>query len=61
MIHEIHIKVKTNYGQQAIYPDCESSKTICKMLAQKTLTPLNIKYIRELGYEIVITPQKVEI
>lgn len=61
MTQQIHIKVKTNYGQQAIYPDCESSKTLCMMLDQKTLTPLNIKYIRQLGYEIVITPQKVEI
>lgn len=55
---DIHVLVKTNYGNQTIYPNCESSKTFCRMLDQKTLTPLNIKYIRELGYKIVIdTPE----
>lgn len=57
----IHVKVKTNYGNQTIYPNCESSKTFCQMLDQKTLTPLNIKYIRELGYQLIIDPQEVEI
>lgn len=58
---DIHVKLKTNYGQQTIYPNCESSKTFCKMLNQKTLTPLDIKYIRELGYKLVIDPQEVNI
>lgn len=56
---DIHVVVKTNYGNQTIYPNCESSKTFCRMLDQKTLTPLNIKHIRELGYQIVIDPQEV--
>lgn len=58
---DIHVVVKTNYGNQTIYPNCESSKTFCRMLDQKTLTPLNIKYIRELGYQIVIDPQEVSV
>ena len=58
---DIHVTVKTNYGNQTIYPNCESSKTFCKMLDQKTLTPLNIKYIRELGYKLIIDPQEVNI
>lgn len=55
----IHVLVKTNYGNQTIYPNCESSKTFCKLLEQKTLTPLDIKHIRELGYQVVIDPQEV--
>lgn len=58
---DIHVKLKTNYGQQTIYPNCESSKTFCKMLNQKTLTPLDVKHIRELGYKLVIDPQEVNI
>lgn len=58
---DIHVLVKTNYGNQTIYPACESSKTFCRMLDQKTLTPLNIKYIRDLGYRIVIDTPQVEI
>lgn len=57
----IHVLVKTNYGNQTIYPNCESSKTFCKMLDQKTITPLNLKYIRELGYQIVIDTPEVTI
>ena len=57
----IHVTVKTNYGNQTIYPNCESSKTFCKLTNQKTLTPLNIKYIRELGYKIVIDQPEVVI
>jgi len=51
---DIHVKLKTNYGNQTIYPNCESSKTFCKLINQATLTPLNIKYIKELGYTIVV-------
>lgn len=50
----IHVKLKTNYGSQTIYPNCESSKTFCQMLDQQTLTPLNIRYIKELGYEVIV-------
>ena len=57
----IKVRVKTNYGQQMIYPQCTGAKVFAKMLDQKTLTPLNIKYIRELGYQIVIDTPKVEI
>lgn len=57
----IHVLVKTNYGNQTIYPNCESSKTFCKMLDQKTITPLNLKYIRELGYQVVIDAPEVNI
>ena len=57
----IHVRVKTVYGNQTIYPNCESSKTFCKMLEQKTLTPLNIKHIRELGYTLIIDPEEVKL
>jgi hypothetical protein len=55
---DIHVLLKTNYGNQTIYPNCESSRTFCKLLDQKTLTPLDVKYIRELGYKVVVdTPE----
>lgn len=50
----IHVRLKTNYGQQQIYPNCESSKTFCKLLDQQTLTPLNVRYIKDLGYEVIV-------
>lgn len=52
MTHEIHITLKNNYGKQTIYPNCESSKTFAKLLEQQTLTPLNIRHIKQLGYVV---------
>jgi hypothetical protein len=54
----IHVKLKTNYGSQTIYPNCDKAKIFCKLLNQTTLTPLNIRVIKELGYEVVVTPSE---
>lgn len=56
---EIVVRLKTNYGQQTIYPVCERAKTFAKMLDQSTLTPLNIKHIKELGYIVALEPQQM--
>jgi hypothetical protein len=52
---EIHVIIKSIYGQDKVYPHCDSSKTFCHMLGQATLTDENIKYIKELGYTINVT------
>lgn len=57
----IKVRVKTNYGQQMIYPQCTGAKVFAKMLDQKTLTPLNIKHIKELGYEVIIEAPTYEL
>lgn len=54
MTHQIHVRLKTNYGQQSIYPNCDNAKVFAKLLEQQTLTPLNIKHIKSLGYEVVV-------
>jgi len=43
----IHVKLKTNYGSQTIYPNCDKAKIFCKLLNQTTLTPLNIRVITQ--------------
>ena len=51
---EIHVKLKTNYGNQTIYPNCSKAYNFCRLLGQSTLTPLNVRVIKELGYEVVV-------
>ena len=55
----IHVAIKSIYGKNTIYPACDSSTTFCEMLGQKTLTTENIKYIKELGYDINQTHEDI--
>lgn len=52
---QITIQIKNVYGVEKIYPVCESAKTFCAMLNQKTLTDMDIRYIKELGYGISVS------
>ena len=55
---QIVVKLKTNYGSQVIYPACDRAKGFAKLLNQETLTPHNIRVIKELGYEVVVKPSE---
>ena len=55
---QIVVRLKTNYGSQVIYPSCDRAKTFAKLLNQETLTPHNIRVIKELGYEVVVKPSE---
>ncbi len=59
---EILVQIKLVYGQEQIYPVCETAKTFAKMVGQKTLTPTNVRHIKELGYTVNVLntqPQKL--
>lgn len=54
---EITVTIKNVYGEDKVYPACEKSAIFARMLGQKTLTPYDIKNIKDLGYEVmVLTP-----
>ena len=55
---QIVVRLKTNYGSQVIYPSCDRAKGFAKLLNQETLTPLNIRVIKELGYEVIVKPSE---
>ena len=55
---QIVVRLKTNYGSQVIYPSCDRAKGFAKLLNQETLTPQNIRVIKELGYEVVVKPSE---
>jgi len=51
----IKIIIKSVYGKDMVYPNCEDSKTFCDMLGRKTLTERDLSYIRVLGYQFEVT------
>lgn len=55
---QIVVRLKTNYGSRVIYPSCDKAKTFARLLNQETLTPQNIRVIKELGYEVVVKPSE---
>lgn len=59
---KILVQLKPVYGQEQIYPVCETAKIFAKMVGQKTLTPANVKHIKELGYTVNVmntTPEQL--
>jgi len=51
------VKIKYNYGTEAIYPICETALTFARMLKTKTLTREALTLIKSLGYEIKLEPE----
>ena len=48
----VQIKVKHNYGSQALYPHNEAARTFANIAGTKTLTVDTVKQIMALGYEV---------
>lgn len=52
----ITVQVRDVYGMEKVYPLSEDAFIFCEMLNQKTLTEDNIKYIKALGYKVLVEP-----
>ena len=50
MIMIITVEIKTEYGQERIYPVCDEAKSFAKIAGTKTLTRETCKLIKQLGY-----------
>ena len=50
----ITVTIKSNYGQEAIYPACEASKVFAALAGTKTLTRKDIDLIKQLGYSVAV-------
>ena len=56
---QIEVTIKSNYGNDAIYPHCSTSKCLARLAGTKTLTPESIAIIKQMGYTVaVVTPTK---
>jgi hypothetical protein len=47
---ECIIEIKSVYGQDKVYPVCETSQIIAKLSGNSTLTPVTIALAKQLGY-----------
>jgi hypothetical protein len=51
---QITLKTKSVYGNDLIYPVCETSEKLAKLINKKTFANYDLKIIESLGYQITI-------
>mgnify|MGYP003331215424 CR=1 FL=1 len=49
---DIELEMREVYGKTTYYPKCETSKMVCELLGQRTITTNNIRTLKKYGYEI---------
>jgi hypothetical protein len=52
MSRSILIEMKSQYGNDVIYPACDNAMTFAKLAGTKTLTKQALELIEQLGYTI---------
>ena len=57
----ITVRIKQVYGNTMYYPVCEPAKLFAKLANHTTLTALDIKLIRELGYKVDVEQQALTV
>lgn len=55
---EITVRRKTVYGNETIYPVCDTAICLTMLGDTKTITPRQIGIIKALGYKIVLEQQE---
>lgn len=58
---EITVLVKDIYGQRKFYPKCDKSKVFASIAGTTTLTEATLRKIMELGYEVKVVQEPVQI
>lgn len=51
---EITVKIKNVYGNDLIYPVCDTAKALALLANHKTFTSEDVKIIKMLGYELKV-------
>jgi len=49
---ELIIKIKSVYGEDKIYPACDTAETFATLIGKKTFSATDLKHIRTLGYTV---------
>ena len=53
----IQVQIKNNYGNEAIYPVCDTGKIFLELTGTKTLSRHQIAIIKSLGYTVEVQQQ----
>lgn len=56
---EIKVEIRNVYGNDLIYPVCETAKDLAALAGDKTLTTFSIQLIKKLGYKICVIQQPI--
>jgi hypothetical protein len=59
-IMQITIIQKQVYGNTVFYPACDISKKFSDIAQTKTLREADLKIIKSMGYQIIVTAEKKE-
>jgi len=51
---QITVKLRTAYGNDLIDPVCEVAHTFTRLTGRRTLTKADIRWIKILGYTVVV-------
>ena len=54
MTNTVQIEIKTNYGNEAIYPVNDTAAKFTNLLGKKTLSRVDLAIIANLGFDIVV-------
>lgn len=57
----VTIEVRDIYGQRKFYPKCEHAKVFADIAGTKTLTEVNLRRIKKLGYRIDFERPNIDI
>ena len=52
----ITVQIKSNYGNRAVYPACDTSRKLAALIGTKTFTDAAIEQIKALGYVFTVQP-----
>jgi hypothetical protein len=50
----VQIEIKTNYGNEAIYPANDTAAKFTNLLGKKTLSRVDLAIIKNLGFDIQV-------
>lgn len=53
----ITVIIKSNYGNRAVYPACDTSRKLAALIGTKTFTDAAIEQIKGLGYVFNVQQQ----
>jgi hypothetical protein len=57
---KIEIIIKNVYGNQLIYPNCDTSKAFSNIAKTKTLSIENLKTISSMGYDVEVVNETIK-
>jgi|TARA_R100001377_G_C3173359_1_gene103889 hypothetical protein len=58
---KITVNIKTNFGNEAIYPVCENAQGFANIAGTKTLTRQTLATIKKMGFAIEIQTPSISL